>query len=71
METLCLSETEASGESFSFGEELVVLFFMLLADESRRPSNGLHQPPNSFLIRTSWTDIQHPSNRGVGFQTPY
>lgn len=69
METLCLSETERSDQSRNFGEEFMLLFFILLTDENRGPVKGLYQTPEIFLMRTGWNGFQHSSCPGIGFET--
>ncbi len=70
METSCLSETERLDASFNMREEIVMLFYMLLADsETYGRDESFHSSPKCFLTCTCWTGVQVPSCRGVEFQT--
>jgi hypothetical protein len=70
METVCLYGTERSDRSLNAGDELIMLFYMLLADSETYGRDGaFHPPAKSFLTPTCRTDFQRPPCRGVEFQT--
>jgi len=70
MEPVSLSEAERADQPLNMGEEFVMLLYMLFADsEVYKPDEYFHPPPKNFLTRTCGTNVQHPSCRGVEFQT--
>ena len=70
MERGRLSETEPLEQSLKLGEELLVLFFMVLSNtESHGQGEAFGPLGKIFFATPSWTEFHRPCCLGFEFQT--